>query len=363
MSRNEKTAVNQTAPHRKSETLLELKDVKKYFDVTERWFKRKRDYLRAVDGVSLTVNKGETLGIVGESGCGKSTTGNLIVRLLDPTEGEIIFEGDNLTELDGEKLRQKRQSIQMIFQDPYSSLNPRMRVFELIAEPLRTHKTHKGKALKERVYELMETVGLSEEMARRYPHEFSGGQRQRIGIARALALNPKMIVCDEPVSALDVSIQSQILNLMKRLQSQFDLTLVFIAHGLPAVKHISDRIAVMYLGKVVELTTRDKLFANPLHPYTEGLLSAVPVPDPEVRDSRERVVLQGDIPSPVDPPSGCSFHTRCPFADKKCKQETPEFIELAPDHFAACHYPLEGGKGTFQSSDEPGQEGSDKNHV
>ncbi|MCE7791680.1 ATP-binding cassette domain-containing protein [Salipaludibacillus sp. CUR1] len=345
-----KTAVKPTQQSKSKSPLLELKNVKKHFDVTEGWFTKEREYLRAVDGLNFTVKKGETLGIVGESGCGKSTTGNLIVRLLDPTEGEIIFEGEDLTKLEGEKLRQKRRDIQMIFQDPFSSLNPRMRVFELIAEPLRTHQTHKGEDLKKRVYELMDTVGLNEEMAQRFPHEFSGGQRQRIGIARALALNPKLIVCDEPVSALDVSIQSQILNLLQRLQKELELTLVFIAHGLPAVKHISDRIAVMYLGKVVELTTREKLFANPMHPYTEGLLSAVPVPDPEVRESRERVVLKGDIPSPVNPPSGCSFHTRCPFADEKCKQEVPEFRELKPDHFVSCHYPLESGKGTLQNN-------------
>ncbi|ADI00688.1 oligopeptide/dipeptide ABC transporter, ATPase subunit [[Bacillus] selenitireducens MLS10] len=331
--------------------LLELRNVKKYFDVTEAWFTRKREYLRAVDGVNLKVYEGETLGVVGESGCGKSTTGNLIVRLLEPTEGEILFNGEDLAEMGGEELRQKRKDIQMIFQDPFSSLNPRMRVFELIAEPLRTHKTHSGNALRERVYELMDLVGLNREMAERFPHEFSGGQRQRIGIARALALNPKLIVCDEPVSALDVSIQSQILNLLQRLQKELNLTLVFIAHGLPAVKHISDRIAVMYLGKVVELTTREKLFAKPMHPYTEGLLSAVPIPDPEVRDRRERVVLKGDIPSPVNPPSGCSFHTRCPFADDKCKSETPQFEELEPDHFVACHYPLESGQGILLDGD------------
>ncbi|WP_096187113.1 ABC transporter ATP-binding protein [Evansella halocellulosilytica] len=344
----QKTETNEQHKNLDSETLLELEGLKKYFDVTEGWFKKEREYLRAVDGIDLKVNRGETLGIVGESGCGKSTTGNLIMRLLEPTEGKVVFEGEDLTKLEGERLRQKRKDIQMIFQDPFSSLNPRMRVFELIAEPLRTHQTHKGEALKERVFELMDVVGLSREFSQRFPHEFSGGQRQRIGIARALALNPKLIVCDEPVSALDVSIQSQILNLLKRLQKQFDLTLVFIAHGLPAVKHISDRIAVMYLGKVVELTTRENLFSHPMHPYTEGLLTAVPVPDPEVRDTRERVILKGDIPSPVNPPSGCSFHTRCPFADEKCKQEVPEFRELKPDHYVACHYPLESGRGTLQ---------------
>ncbi|PYZ92731.1 peptide ABC transporter substrate-binding protein [Salipaludibacillus keqinensis] len=344
-----KTETNNPRKAEVEQPLLEIRGLKKHFDVTGGWFKKNKEYLRAVDGIDLKVKRGETLGIVGESGCGKSTTGNLIVRLLEPTEGEIIFEGENLAELTGEELRQKRKDIQMIFQDPFSSLNPRMRVFELIAEPLRTHQTHKGDELKKRVFELMDVVGLSPEFAQRFPHEFSGGQRQRIGIARALALNPKLLVCDEPVSALDVSIQSQILNLLKRLQEQFNLTLVFIAHGLPAVKHISDRIAVMYLGKVVELTTREKLFAHPMHPYTEGLLTAVPVPDPEVRDTRERVVLKGDIPSPVNPPSGCSFHTRCPFADEKCKQDTPEFKELKPDHFVACHYPLEGGKGTIQN--------------
>ena len=336
--------------------LLELRNVKKYFDVTEAWFSRKREYLRAVDGVNLKVYEGETLGVVGESGCGKSTTGNLIVRLLEPTEGEILFNGEDLAEMGGEELRKKRKDIQMIFQDPFSSLNPRMRVFELIAEPLRTHKTHSGSALKERVYELMDVVGLSREMAERFPHEFSGGQRQRIGIARALALNPKLIVCDEPVSALDVSIQSQILNLLQKLQKELNLTLVFIAHGLPAVKHISDRIAVMYLGKVVELTTREKLFAKPMHPYTEGLLSAVPIPDPEIRHQRERVVLKGDIPSPVNPPSGCSFHTRCPFADELCKTDEPVFEEIEADHFVACHYPLESGKGILAGSSDEGGE-------
>lgn len=348
--RTEKTSqeAKKTPQHKDDNVLLEVSGLKKHFDVTEGWFTKKRDYLRAVDGVNFTVKKGETLGIVGESGCGKSTTGNLITRLLDPTEGKVYFDGEDLTALEGEKLRRKRRDIQMIFQDPFSSLNPRMRVFELIAEPLRTHGTHKGKDLKERVYELMEVVGLSKEFAQRFPHEFSGGQRQRIGIARALALNPKLIVCDEPVSALDVSIQSQILNLLQKLQDQFNLTLVFIAHGLPAVKHISDRIAVMYLGKVVELTTREELFAHPMHPYTEGLLTAVPIPDPELRHQRERVVLKGDIPSPVNPPSGCSFHTRCPFADDKCKEKTPEFLELKPDHYVACHYPLEAGKGTVE---------------
>ncbi len=311
-------------------------------------FKRKKQFLRAVDGIDFKVKQGETLGIVGESGCGKSTTGNLIMHLLEKTEGEIIFEGVELSTLSAEELRKKRSEIQMIFQDPFSSLNPRMRVFDIIAEPLITHRSIKKKELEEQVFELMNVVGLDLTYAQRFPHEFSGGQRQRIGIARAIALKPKLVICDEPVSALDVSIQSQILNLMAKLQKEFNLTFIFIAHGLPAVKHISDRIAVMYLGKVVEITTKENLFDQPLHPYTEGLLSAVPLADPTLRDKKNRIIIEGDMPSPVAPPSGCRFHTRCAYAQEKCKTDIPELVEESRDHFVACHFPLKEGHGILQ---------------
>jgi peptide/nickel transport system ATP-binding protein len=325
--------------------LLEVKGLKKYFELSEGVLKRNKLYLRAVDGVDFKVKRGETLGIVGESGCGKSTTGNVILRLLEPTEGEILFEGVDLTKLSEKEMRNKRKDIQMIFQDPFSSLNPRMRVFDIIAEPLRTHQVARGKELAERIYELMDVVGLDRSYANRFPHEFSGGQRQRIGIARALALKPKLIICDEPVSALDVSIQSQILNLLAKLQQEYQLTYLFIAHGLPAVKHISDRIAVMYLGKVVELASKEQLFSRPLHPYTEGLLSAVPIPDPTLRDKKQQILLEGDMPSPANPPSGCRFHTRCPYTTEKCRQETPELTEHHEGHMVACHYPLAESKG------------------
>jgi peptide/nickel transport system ATP-binding protein len=330
--------------------LLEIKGLKKYFDVTEGLFSKQKQYLKAVDSINLKVYRGETLGIVGESGCGKSTTGNVILRLLEATEGEILFEGQDLRKLTPKQMREKRKDIQMIFQDPFSSLNPRMRVFDLIAEPLRSHKIATGERLRKRVLELMEVVGLSPTFASRYPHEFSGGQRQRIGIARALALNPKLIVCDEPVSALDVSIQAQILNLLSSLQKEFQLTYIFIAHGLPAIKHISDRIAVMYLGKVVELASKEQLFRHPMHPYTEGLLSAVPVPDPSLRDHRERIILKGDMPNPVNPPSGCSFHTRCPYADEKCKNVVPSLQEQPGGQLVACHYPLAESNGVIVES-------------
>lgn len=333
-----------------SEYILEVKGLKKYFELNEGGlFKKKKHYLRAVDGVDLKVRHGETLGIVGESGCGKSTTGNVILRLLEPTEGEIIFDGVDLSKLSEKEMRKKRKDIQMIFQDPFSSLNPRMRVFNLIAEPLITHNVASGEELKRQVYELLEVVGLDRTYAQRYPHEFSGGQRQRIGIARALALKPKLIICDEPVSALDVSIQAQILNLLARLQKEFHLTYIFIAHGLPAVKHFSDRIAVMYLGKVVELASKEQLFSRPLHPYTEGLLSAVPIMDPTLRDKKKQIIIEGDMPSPANPPSGCRFHTRCPYASEKCMTEMPELKEHEDGHMVACHYPLENGAGVLIS--------------
>ncbi|SDZ39754.1 peptide/nickel transport system ATP-binding protein [Evansella caseinilytica] len=323
------------------EVLLEAQGLTKHFDVSEGFLKRKKAMLRAVDGVDLTIYTGETLGIVGESGCGKSTLGQLLMRLLEPTRGTLSFTGSDFLALKGEALRQKRADIQIIFQDPFSSLNPRMTVMEIIAEPLKTHRIAKGRERVERVYTLLDAVGLDRSYARRYPHEFSGGQRQRIGIARAIALKPKLIICDEPVSALDVSIQAQILNLMARLQKEFQLTFLFIAHGLPAVKHISDRIAVMYLGKVVELAPKQALFAQPLHPYTEGLIRAVPIPDPAVRDDRERVMLEGELPSPVHPPSGCRFHPRCPYAQASCVTEEPMLTEKESGHFVACHFPLE----------------------
>ena len=333
--------------------LLEVKGLTKIFDVTKGIFKREKQYLRAVNDLSFSVEKGEILGIVGESGCGKSTTGNMIVQLLAPTAGEILFDGVNLLELSNEELRKKRADIQMIFQDPFSSLNPRKRVFDIIAEPLRTHRSLNKIELKNEVLELMDLVGLNRSFISRYPHEFSGGQRQRIGIARAIALKPKLIVCDEPVSALDVSIQSQILNLLKKLQRELNLTYIFIAHGLPAVKHVSDRIAVMYLGEIVELTAKEKLFTNPKHPYTEGLLSAIPIPDPTMR-KKQRDILEGDIPNPVKPPSGCKFHSRCPYSTKRCVQEEPIFEEKQEGHFVACHYPLEAGKGIINEEKAEG---------
>jgi len=323
--------------------LLELRGLKKHYDVSGDWFSRERRTLKAVDGIDLKVYAGETLGIVGESGCGKSTTGNVMLRLGEPTAGDILFEGQSLRSLSRSQLRARRKDFQMIFQDPFSSLNPRMRVLDLIGEPLRSHKLLSGQKLRERVGGLMESVGLNTAFISRYPHEFSGGQRQRIGIARALALQPKLIVCDEVVSALDVSIQAQILNLLARLQKEFNLTYVFISHGLPAVKHISTRIAVMYLGKVVELADKASLFSQPRHPYTEALLSSVPVPDPTVARQRKRIVLEGDIPSPVNLPSGCRFHTRCAYAQEKCVRQEPELINLnaaAGEHQVACHFPL-----------------------
>lgn len=312
-----------------NQTLVEIKDLKKHFPASQKQF------VRAVDGVSFTIQRGETLGLVGESGCGKTTVGRCLLRLIEPTSGELRFDGHNLLEINRQELRGLRRQMQIIFQDPYSSLNPRMKVAEIVAEPLIVHGVGQKTERRERVAELLRVVGLDPDYASRYPHQFSGGQRQRIGIARALALNPDFIVADEPVSALDVSVQAQVVNLLQDLQEQFGLTYLFISHGLAVVKHISSRVGVMYLGKLVELAPADEIYDQPLHPYTQALLAAIPIPDPEAR-KREVSRLGGDVPTPLNPPSGCRFHTRCPHAMERCKIEEPEFTEISPGHFVAC---------------------------
>ncbi|MBW4081747.1 ABC transporter ATP-binding protein [Paenibacillus sp. S150] len=315
--------------------ILEVRNLKKHYPVRKGFFAKQVGAVKAVDGITLSVEQGETLAVVGESGCGKSTTGRAILRLIEPTEGEILFGGTDVRSLDTEQLRRFRTHMQMVFQDPYASLDPRWTVQRILEEPLRTHEAAKNSELKSRVEQLMEVVGLSPYQAHRFPHEFSGGQRQRIGIARALALNPKFIVCDEPVSALDVSIQAQVLNLMQDLQEQYGLTYMFISHDLSVVKFISDRVAVMYLGRIVELAPTRELFAQPLHPYTQALMSAVPVPAPGLKKSR--IVLTGDVPNPETPPAGCAFHPRCPFAMDKCRKDEPVLREQDSGHQVSCH--------------------------
>ena len=320
------------------DAILTVEHLKMYFAVRKGIFRRRVGWVRAVDDVSFSVRRGETLGLVGESGCGKTTVGRAILQLYRPTSGSVRFEGRDLTTARADELRRLRRDMQIVFQDPYASLNSRLTVGSIIAEPLEIHGIGDRRERQRRVRELLEVVGLDQAMASRFPHEFSGGQRQRIGIARALALNPSFIVCDEPISALDVSIQAQVVNLLQELQAQYGLTYLFIAHDLSVVRHLSDRVAVMYLGKIVELTTRDALYARPLHPYTMALLSAVPIPDPTTERRRRRMILVGDVPSPVAPPSGCRFHTRCPFARDLCRELEPPLDMAEPGHRVACHF-------------------------
>jgi oligopeptide transport system ATP-binding protein len=325
------------------ETLVEIRDLKVHFDLGGGSAVNKllggdseAKVVKAVDGVSIDIQRRETLGLVGESGCGKSTLGRALLRLTEPTGGQVIYRGKDLANLSGRELREQRRHLQIIFQDPYASLNPRMTIGQIVGEPLETFRLASGREAERRVQELLETVGLSKRFIKRYPHEFSGGQRQRIGIARALAVDPDFIVADEPISALDVSIQAQIMNLLERLQRQKNLTYLFISHDLRAIRHVSDRVAVMYLGKLVEVGDAKTVYEDPLMPYTKALISAVPVPDPEVEATRQRIVLTGDVPSPINPPSGCPFHTRCPYAIEICKEVVPKLVEIRPHHLAAC---------------------------
>ncbi len=327
-----------SATETNNNVLLHVDDLMMHFPIYRGVIQRQVGAVRAVDGVSFDIRRGETLGLVGESGCGKSTTGRTILQLYRPTAGAVTFEGVDLVHLKGEDLRKMRRKMQMIFQDPYASLNPRMTVADIVGEPLVVHNVATGKEIEERVKHLLDLVNLNPSFAGRYPHEFSGGQRQRIGVARALARQPSFIICDVPISALDVSIQAQVVNLLEELQEQFNLTYLFIAHDLSMVRHISDRVAVMYLGVLVELASRDDLYTQPLHPYTRALLSAVPIPDPIADAKRERVILKGDVPSPANPPSGCRFRTRCPIAEGVCAESRPDFREIKPGHFVACFF-------------------------
>ena len=323
-----------------SKTLIDVRDLKMHFPLTQGIIRQRViGYVRAVDGISFSIERGQTLGLVGESGSGKTTIGRTIVRLYKPTSGQILFGDKDLAQMDGEELRLARQRIQMVFQDPFASLNPRFTIGSLIAEPMHIYKVASGAQIRERTTELLRVVGLRPEYIDRYPHEFSGGQRQRIAVARALSINPEFIIADEPVSALDVSIRAQVLNLLQRLQKQFDLTYLFVSHDLSVVRHVADRIAVMYLGKIVELADREELYAAPKHPYTKALLSAVPIPDPKIEKRRQRIILSGDLPSPINIPSGCRFHTRCPMAQQICREVEPAFeAKEGREHYAACHF-------------------------
>ncbi len=316
----------------RGEPLIAIRDLEVYFDMG----RGKKGIVKAVDGVTFDIYPGETLGLVGESGCGKTTLGRAILRLIEPTAGQVLYHGKDLAHLSAREMRKQRRHLQIIFQDPYASLNPRMTVGQIVGEPLDTFRIARGREADERVQQLLETVGLSKRFIKRYPHEFSGGQRQRIGIARALAVDPDFIVADEPISALDVSIQAQIMNLLEKLQREKNLTYLFISHDLRAIRHVSDRVAVMYLGKLVEIADAKTIYADPLMPYTKALISAVPVPDPKVEASRQRIVLEGDVPSPINPPRGCRFHTRCPYVIQACKEVVPPLVEIKPGHFAAC---------------------------
>lgn len=321
-----------------NQNLLDVKNLKKYFPIQKGFFKSGTSFLQAVDDISFTIRRGETLGLVGESGCGKSTVGRTLLRLYEPTSGSIFYNGTDICSLDFRQMHRYRCKMQIIFQNPYASLNPRMTVSDIVGEPLDIHRLPRGKERLERIHFLLDTVGLCGEHAARFPHEFSGGQRQRIGIARALAVNPEFLVLDEPISALDVSIQAQIVNMLEDLQEKLGLTYLFIAHDLAMVKHISSRIAVMYLGQIVELAESRELYRQPLHPYTQALLSSIPIPDPRQNKEIQPMVLQGDVPSPIDPAAGCRFRTRCPAAFSRCQNESPVFRELSPNHFAACHH-------------------------